>query len=153
MRAVPFPEIRPARADDVSNAGGQDRKVIGWRRTCVGLAFAVAFSCLAQDGHPVAATTGGTTAASQEAAGATTDAKPASQQSANQQKAATADDERKKQISDESTQLLTMALALKAEVDKTNKDTLSLNVIRKADAIERLAKTVKDKMKQGSGPG
>jgi hypothetical protein len=44
-----------------------------------------------------------------------------------------------------------MAVELKAEVDKTNKDTLSLSVIRKADAIEKLAKTVKDKMKQ-TGP-
>jgi len=46
-----------------------------------------------------------------------------------------------------------MAVELKAAVDKTNKDTLSLNVIRKADAIERLAKTVREKTKQGAGPG
>ncbi len=70
-----------------------------------------------------------------------------------QQKDAQADSERKKQISDESTRLLAMAIALKVEVDKTTKDTLSLNVIRKADEIEKLAKTVKDRMKQGSGPG
>jgi len=44
-----------------------------------------------------------------------------------------------------------MALALKAEVDKTTKDTLSLNVIKKADQIEKLAKSVKEKMKQSSG--
>jgi hypothetical protein len=36
---------------------------------------------------------------------------------------------------------------LKAEVEKTDKDTLSLNVIRKADEIERLARSVKEKMK------
>jgi hypothetical protein len=47
--------------------------------------------------------------------------------------------------------LLAMALSLKAEVDKTNKDTLSIKVIRKADEIERLAKTVKERIKQGSG--
>jgi hypothetical protein len=40
-----------------------------------------------------------------------------------------------------------MAAELKAEVDKTTKDTLSLNVIRKADEIERLAHNVKEKMK------
>jgi hypothetical protein len=34
-----------------------------------------------------------------------------------------------------------------AEVDKTNKDMLSLNVIRKADENEKLALTVKEKMK------
>ena len=38
-------------------------------------------------------------------------------------------------------------MALKAEVDKTNKDMLSLNVIRKADEIEKLAHNVKEKMK------
>lgn len=54
---------------------------------------------------------------------------------------------RKKQLSDDTAHLLTLAMALKAEVDKTNKDTLSLNVIRKADEIEKLAHTVKEKMK------
>jgi len=42
--------------------------------------------------------------------------------------------------------LLKLATDLKAEVDKTTKDTLSLNVIRKADEIERLAHNVKGKM-------
>ncbi len=63
-----------------------------------------------------------------------------------------ADGQRRKQISVESSQLLAMAVDLKAEVDKTNKDTLSLTVIRKADAIEKLAKTVREKIKQSSGP-
>jgi hypothetical protein len=60
---------------------------------------------------------------------------------------------RKKQISEDSAKLLTLAMALKAEVDKTNKDTLSLNVIRKADEIEKLAKSVKEKMKLSIGGG
>jgi Spy/CpxP family protein refolding chaperone len=68
------------------------------------------------------------------------------------QKALAADTDRKKQITDESSQLLAMAVALKAEVDKTNKDELSLNVIRKADEIEKLAHTVKEKIKQSGGP-
>lgn len=55
--------------------------------------------------------------------------------------------ERKKQIADDSTRLLKLATDLKAEVDKTNKDTLSLSVIRKADEIEKLAHNVKEKMK------
>jgi hypothetical protein len=70
-----------------------------------------------------------------------------------EQKTALAENERKKQITNDSSQLLTMALALKAEVDKTSKDTLSLNVIRKADEIEKLAHTVKEKIKQSPGPG
>jgi hypothetical protein len=66
---------------------------------------------------------------------------------AKQQSFDAANAERKKQLSDDSTKLLTLAMALKAEVDKTNKDMLSLNVIRKADEIERLARNVKEKMK------
>jgi len=54
---------------------------------------------------------------------------------------------RKKQLADDSAKLLALAVALKAEVDKTNKDTLSLSVIRKADEIEKLAHNVKEKMK------
>jgi hypothetical protein len=55
--------------------------------------------------------------------------------------------ERKKQISDDSARLLKLASDLKAEVDKTSKDTLSIGVIRKADEIEKLAHNVKEKMK------
>lgn len=66
---------------------------------------------------------------------------------AKQQSFDAANAERKKELSDESAQLLTLAMALKAEVDKTNKDMLSLNVIRKADEIEKLAHNVKEKMK------
>jgi len=58
---------------------------------------------------------------------------------------------RKKEIADDSSRLLKLAIDLKAEVDKTNKDTLSLNVIRKADAIEKLAHDVKEKMKLSIG--
>ncbi len=68
-------------------------------------------------------------------------------QQGKQQDYATANAERKKQISDDSAKLLKLATDLKSEVDKTTKDTLSLNVIRKADEIERLAHSVKEKMK------
>ena len=54
--------------------------------------------------------------------------------------------ERKKQIGADSAKLLKLATELKAEVDKTNKDTLSIGVIRKADEIEKLAHSVKEKM-------
>ncbi len=55
--------------------------------------------------------------------------------------------ERKKQLTYDSAHLLKLANELKAEVDKTDKDTLSISVIRKADEIERLAHIVKEKMK------
>jgi hypothetical protein len=60
--------------------------------------------------------------------------------------------ERKRQITDDSARLLKLASDLKAEVDKTSKDTLSLGVIRKAEEIEKLAHNVKEKMKLTMGP-
>jgi hypothetical protein len=53
--------------------------------------------------------------------------------------------ERKKLVADESARLLKLATDLKAEVDKTTKYTLSLDVIRKADEIERMARDVRKK--------
>ncbi|MFZ0275446.1 MAG: hypothetical protein WA899_17375 [Candidatus Sulfotelmatobacter sp.] len=43
--------------------------------------------------------------------------------------------------------LLKLAVELKAYVDKSNENVLSLDVVKKADEIERLAHSVKDKMK------
>lgn len=60
---------------------------------------------------------------------------------------ATAKIERKHQLTEDSARLLRLATDLKTEVDKTSKDTLSLGVIRKADEIEHLAHSVKEKMK------
>ncbi|MGA8503410.1 MAG: hypothetical protein WB683_17795 [Candidatus Sulfotelmatobacter sp.] len=43
--------------------------------------------------------------------------------------------------------LLKLAVELKAYVDKSNENVLSLDVVKKADEIEKLAHSVKDKMK------
>jgi hypothetical protein len=75
------------------------------------------------------------------------------EQQAKAQNFAAANAERKKQIADDSTKLLKLATDLKTEVDKTTKDTLSLSVIRKADEIEKLAHSVKEKMKLSVGGG
>ena len=55
--------------------------------------------------------------------------------------------ERQKLIVQETQQLLKLANELNEAVGKSNENTLSLDVIRKADEIEKLAKHVKDKMK------
>jgi hypothetical protein len=68
-----------------------------------------------------------------------------------QQDYETANAERKKQLAEDSARLLKLATDLKAEVDKTNKDILSLNVVRKANEIERLARNMKEKMKLAVG--
>lgn len=43
--------------------------------------------------------------------------------------------------------LLKLSVELKAYVDKSDENVLSLDVVRKADEIEKLAKSVKDKMR------
>ena len=74
------------------------------------------------------------------------------QQQQTQQNFAAANAERKKKISAESAELLKLATDLKAELDATSKDTLSLSAIRKADSIEKVAKSLKQEMKLTMGP-
>jgi hypothetical protein len=73
------------------------------------------------------------------------------QQQGKQASFAAANVERRRQIADDSAKILELATELKKEVDKTDKDTLSVNVIRKAEMIEKLAKGVKEKMKLTAG--
>ena len=55
--------------------------------------------------------------------------------------------ERQKRLEMDTEKLLSLANELKEQVGKTNKDILSVDVIKKADEIEKLAKSVKDRMK------
>ncbi len=55
--------------------------------------------------------------------------------------------QRQTNLQKDTDRLLKLATELKEYVDKTNEHTLSLDVIKKADEIEKLAKSVKDKMK------
>jgi hypothetical protein len=55
--------------------------------------------------------------------------------------------DRQKQLVADTQKLVALANELKSDVEKSNKDTLSMDVIRKADEIEKLAKSVRDKMK------
>jgi len=52
-----------------------------------------------------------------------------------------------KQLADDTAKLLALANELKAELDKSSKDTLSLSVIKKAEQVEKLAHKVRDEMK------
>ena len=56
-------------------------------------------------------------------------------------------DERQKKLVADTEKLLSLATELKTYVGKTNKDVMSVDVIRKADEIEKLAHSVKEKMK------
>ncbi len=56
-------------------------------------------------------------------------------------------DDRQKKLVADTDKLLALATDLKAQVDKSTKDTLSVDVIKKADEIEKLAHSVKERMK------
>jgi hypothetical protein len=69
------------------------------------------------------------------------------QQQSDEARIEAANAERKKQITADSDKLLKMATDLKDELDKTGKDTLSVDTIHKIDAIEKLARGMKDKLR------
>lgn len=55
--------------------------------------------------------------------------------------------ERVAALKNDTDKLLKLSVELKQYVDKSDENVLSLDVIKKADEIEKLAKSVKDKMK------
>jgi hypothetical protein len=55
--------------------------------------------------------------------------------------------QRQEDIKKDTDKLLSLATELKQDVDKTDENTLSVDVIKKAEEIEKLAHTVKEKMK------
>jgi hypothetical protein len=55
--------------------------------------------------------------------------------------------ERQKKLVADTDKLLELATDLKAQVGKTNRDILSVDVIKKAEEIEKLAHNVKERMK------
>lgn len=57
--------------------------------------------------------------------------------------------ERQASLKKDTERLLQIATELKQQVDKTNENQLSLEVIRKTDEVEKLAKSIRDKMKSG----
>ena len=62
-----------------------------------------------------------------------------------------ANKKRQQDIRDDTDKLFQLATELKAAVDKSNENLLSLEVVRKADEVEKLAKKVKEKMKDAGG--
>lgn len=63
------------------------------------------------------------------------------------QQARSRNSERQKKLVEDTDKLLALATQLKQDVDKTNKDVMSVDVIKKADEIEKLAHSVKERMK------
>jgi hypothetical protein len=65
---------------------------------------------------------------------------------AEQQERARSTDRQKRLVAD-TDKLLALATDLKQQVDKTNQNILSVDVIKKAEEIEKLAHSVKERMK------
>jgi len=65
----------------------------------------------------------------------------------NEQQEKLRNNDRQKRLVADTEKLLVLATDLKAQVDKSTKDTLSVDVIKKADEIEKLAHSVKERMK------
>jgi hypothetical protein len=63
-----------------------------------------------------------------------------------------ANKKRQQDIRDETEKLFQLSSELKAAVEKSNEHVLSLDVVRKAEEVEKLAKKVKEKMKEAIGP-
>jgi hypothetical protein len=55
--------------------------------------------------------------------------------------------ERVAALKNDTDKLLKLSIELKAYVDKSDENVLSLDVVKKAEEIEKLAKSVRDKMK------
>lgn len=55
--------------------------------------------------------------------------------------------ERQQKLKQDTDKLLQLATELKTYVDKTNENILSVDVLKKTDEIEKLAKSIHDKMK------
>ncbi|MBZ5525608.1 MAG: hypothetical protein LAP21_25580 [Acidobacteriia bacterium] len=62
-----------------------------------------------------------------------------------------ANKKRQEDLQKDTQKLFVLASELKDAVDKSNENTLSLEVIRKAEEVEKLAKRVKEKMREGTG--
>lgn len=65
-----------------------------------------------------------------------------------QQQKGMAAEARQKKMATDAAKLVEMAQQLKTSVDKTNKDVLSVDVIKEAERIEKLAREVREGMRQ-----
>lgn len=110
-------------------------------KTGIALAFALMFVLAARavaQTKPESPTSGATQK---------TSASPSKSEDAKSQSAAAPLTPEQAQLQAQIEKLYQLAQDLKAAVAKSNKDTLSIDVIKKADAVEKAAKSLKDQMK------
>ena len=131
-----------------------------FRATMFGVVFAVgsvgvsgAFGQAKQTSEPQTQQSSGATRASNDATptnktDGTTASKPGAGDASAQATGTQPVNDKQKKLAEETDKLLAMATDLKQQVDKTNKDVLSVDVIKKAEEIEKLARSLKQEMKQ-----
>ena len=106
---------------------------------------------VARPGSPVASAQTGSTAGNSRIPGGmdpANDTRRPGVPAAVQEKMAIArNDERMKKLKADTDQLLALATQLKTDVDKTDKYTLSLDVVKRTAEIEKLAKNIRERMK------
>ncbi len=118
---------------------------------CLAAALALAAAAMPKHHQQPAAGESGAVATARDAGASQQGSKAPSVGSA-EPKGATPQKEGESQIGEQTAQILKLAMDLKAEVDKTNKDVLSLRVIRKADEIQRLAHSARLRMNREAKP-
>jgi len=88
------------------------------------------------------------TAFAQSPSGDAAKPQPTTPATATDQKSMTPAEKRRADLQADTERLYKLTQELKAEVDKSNKDTLSVSVIKKAQEVERLARSIKERSKQ-----
>ena len=73
---------------------------------------------------------------------------PSQSPAAADQKPLTPAEKRKADLQADTERLYKLTQELKTEVEKSNKDTLSVSVVKKAQEVERLAKSIKERSRQ-----
>ena len=121
---------------------GQALRLCGWVFLAV-LAAGACFSAMAQSNPqaPPPADAASNKAASVPDKAADTPSHPAD----------TPAQRKKDQLAADTAKLLQLANELKAEMDKSSKDMLSVGVMKKAEEVEKLAHKVRDEMKASIG--
>ena len=77
-----------------------------------------------------------------------TPAPPQQQPAPSDQRPMTPAEKRKADLQADTERLYKLTQELKTEVEKSNKDTLSVSVVKKAQEVERLAKSIKERSRQ-----
>jgi hypothetical protein len=119
--------------------------------TLVTVCFASAFAQQPAPATPVPAAQVKTDSSAADPIASQEPVVPANDRTPAQRRQDAALQERKNQLAVDTAKLLELANELKAEMDKSSKDTLSLSVIKKADEVEKLARKVRAEMKASIG--